>query len=147
MLIYFATFTGILQKSGLTEWLEEGKCQLNLRLHRVCYISKLLFTVTYNQFIPNTCGVTVETSIVQYKGDGLLARYVKLRVAHVPGMPGTFSPTAWISDSGMYHSTCVTHVRWCMPGSLTSGFLWSQWRGKTFPAFPEHAQPAILRIW
>ena len=25
---------------------------------------------------------------------------------------------------------CVTHVPWCMPGSLTSGFLWSQWREK-----------------
>ena len=23
--------------------------------------------------------------------------------------------------------TCVTHVPWCMLGSLTSGFLWSQW--------------------
>ena len=27
-----------------------------------------------------------------------------------------------------HHSTCVTHVPWCMPGSLASGFLWSQWR-------------------
>ena len=26
--------------------------------------------------------------------------------------------------------TCVTRVPWCMPGSLTSGFLWSRWRGK-----------------
>ena len=26
-------------------------------------------------------------------------------------------------------TTRVTHVAWCMPGSLTSGFLWSQWRG------------------
>ena len=24
----------------------------------------------------------------------------------------------------------LTHVSWCMPGSLTSGFLWSRWRGK-----------------
>ena len=24
----------------------------------------------------------------------------------------------------------VTHVPWCMPGSLTSGFLWSWWRRK-----------------
>ena len=24
----------------------------------------------------------------------------------------------------------VTHVPWCMPGSLTRGFLWSRWRGK-----------------
>ena len=25
---------------------------------------------------------------------------------------------------------CITHVPWCMPGSLTCGFLWSRWRGK-----------------
>ena len=33
-------------------------------------------------------------------------------------------------DPDMHHDTSVTHVPWCMPGSLTSGFLWSQWRGK-----------------
>ena len=67
--------------------------------------------------------------------------------AHALGMPGIFSPQPQVSDSDMHHGTCVTHVPWCMPGSLTSGFLWSRWRGKTFPAFPAHAQPAILRIW
>ena len=30
----------------------------------------------------------------------------------------------------MHHGTCVTHVPWCIPGSLTSNFLWSRWRGK-----------------
>ena len=25
---------------------------------------------------------------------------------------------------------CLTNVPWCMPGSLTSGFLWSRWRGE-----------------
>ena len=63
-------------------------------------------------------------------GYGPLARYVKLWVAHVPGMPGTFFPQARVSDPDMHHGTCVTHVPWCMPGSLTSGFLWSRWRGK-----------------
>ena len=61
---------------------------------------------------------------------GPLARYVKLRVAHVPGMPGTFSPPPRVSDYGMHHGTCVAHVPWCMKGSLTSVFLWSRWRGK-----------------
>ena len=63
-------------------------------------------------------------------GYGPLTRYVKLRVAHAPGMPRTFSPPPRVSDPDMYHGTCVTHVPWCMPGSLTSGFLWSRWRGK-----------------
>ena len=46
----------------------------------------------------------------RYNGDigqqyGPLTRYVKLRVAHASGMPGTFSPPP--------------HVTWCMSGSLT----------------------------
>ena len=62
--------------------------------------------------------------------NGPLARYVKLRVAHAPGMLGTFSPPPLVSDSDMYHGTCATHVPWCMPRSLTRGFLWSRWWGK-----------------
>ena len=38
------------------------------------------------------------------------------------------------SDPGMHHGTCVTHVPWCMSGSLTRG-------GKTFPVIPAHAHP------
>ena len=75
---------------------------------------------------------------------GPLARYIKLPVAHAPGMPGTFSPPPRVSDPDMHHGTCVTHVPWCMPGSLTSVFFLSRWWGKTFPAFPAHAQPANL---
>ena len=26
--------------------------------------------------------------------------------------------------------TCMAHVPWCMPRSLTVGFIWSRWRGK-----------------
>ena len=40
-----------------------------------------------------------------------------------------------VSDPGMHHGTCVTHVPWCMSGSLTCG------DGKTFPAFLAHAHP------
>ena len=41
-------------------------------------------------------------------------------------MPGTFSPPPTskkplVSDPGKHHVTCVTHVPWCMPGSLTRG--------------------------
>ena len=69
------------------------------------------------------------------------------KIAVAPGMPGTFSLSPRVSDPDMYHGTCVTHVPWCMPGSLTSGFLWNRWWWETFPAFPAHAQPVILRIW
>ena len=61
---------------------------------------------------------------------GHLARYAKFRVAHAPGMPGTFSPSPRISDPDMRHGTCGTHVPWCVSGSLTSGLLWSLWWGK-----------------
>ena len=71
----------------------------------------------------------------------------KIAGAHAPGMPGTFSPPPQVSDPDMHHGTCVTHVPWCMSGSLTSGFLWSRRVGKTFRTFPAHAQPAILHIW
>ena len=67
---------------------------------------------------------------IRLPGHGPLARYVKLRIASAPGMPGTFSPPPRVSDPGMHHSTFVTHVPWCMLGSITSGFLWSRWRGK-----------------
>ena len=40
-----------------------------------------------------------------------------------------------VSDPVMHHGTCVTHVPWCMSGSLTSC------GGETFPAFPAHAHP------
>ena len=59
---------------------------------------------------------------------GPLARYATLQVAHAPGI--TFSPPPRVSDPDMHHGTCVTHVPWCMPGLLTSGFRWSRWRGK-----------------
>ena len=53
-----------------------------------------------------------------------------------------------VSDPRMHNGTCVTHVPWCMPGSLTRG------AGKTFPAFPAHAHPQLYvsargpwRLW
>ena len=46
-----------------------------------------------------------------------------------------------VSDPGMHHSTCVTHVLWCMSGSLTCG------DGENVPGIPGACAPAILRIW
>ena len=43
-----------------------------------------------------------------------------------------------VSDPGMHHGTCVTHVPWCMSGSLASG------GGKNVPGA---CAPAIFRIW
>ena len=50
-------------------------------------------------------------------------------------MPGTFSPPPRVSDPDMQYDTVtwVTHVPWCMPGSLTSGSSEVS-GGKTFSA-------------
>ena len=37
---------------------------------------------------------------------------------------------ALVSDPGMHHGTCMTHVPWCMPGSLTCG------DGENVPGIP-----------
>ena len=46
-----------------------------------------------------------------------------------------------VSDPGMHHGTCVTHVPWCMSGSLTCG------GGENVPGIPGACAPAILCIW
>ena len=45
-----------------------------------------------------------------------------------------------VSDPGMHYGTCVTHVPWCMSGSLTCG------DGENVPGIPGACAPAILRI-
>ena len=52
------------------------------------------------------------------------------RACACAGNDGNVSPPPGVSNPNIHHGTCVTHVPWCMPGSLTSGFLWSMWRGK-----------------
>ena len=85
-----------------------------------------------------------------------LTRYLKLLVALAPGMSGTFSPPSRVSDPYMHHDSCVKHVPWCMPGSVTSSFLWSRWRGKRSrhsqrmrnPQFYASGEtPILVRFW
>ena len=45
-----------------------------------------------------------------------------------------------VSDPGMHHGTCVTHVPWCVSGSLNRG-VWEH-----VPGIPGACAPAILRI-
>ena len=86
-------------------------------------IPKVLFLISRDRFTLRL-GADLTTS------HGPLTRYAKLRVAHASGMSATFSPPPCVSDPDMHDGTYVTHVPWCMPGSLTSGFLWSRWREK-----------------
>ena len=69
---------------------------------------------------------------------GPLARYAKLRAAHAPVMPGILERFSrhrlqrkpLVSDPGMHHGTCFTHVPWCMSGSPTRG------GGENVPGIP-----------
>ena len=67
-----------------------------------------------------------------YHTQGTPTRYVKLRVAHVPGMAGMFYLLPRVSNPDMHHGTRETQVPWCMLGSLTCSFLRSRWQGKRF---------------
>ena len=46
------------------------------------------------------------------------------------GNAGNVFPPPRVSDPDMHHGTCVTHVPWCMSGSLTSSSLLNRWRRK-----------------
>ena len=95
---------------------------------------KMWISIVYFKRIP-VLDVLSISSVTALRRIPPLDRYVKLRIAHAPGMSGTFSPPPRVSDPGMHHGTCVTHVPWCMPGSQTSGFLWRRWRGNV-PGIP-----------
>ena len=85
--------------------------------------------------------VTSHTHDQNYFTNGPLTRYAKLRVAHAPGMPGTFSRDADFKiKRGLAIPACITArasrtcrdaCRNCLPTVA----------GKTFPAFPAHAHP------
>ena len=68
-----------------------------------------------------------EYSVEQRQYHGPLTRYAKLRVVHEPRMPGErffrhrLRRKPLVSDPGMHHGTCVTHMPWCISGSLTRG--------------------------
>ena len=61
----------------------------------------------------------------------------KIVVCACAGNAGNIFPTRRlqmkpiVSDPGMHHGTCVTHVPWCMPGSLTCG------GGENVPGIPQ----------
>ena len=117
-------------------------CQ-TLGLTKTCFWSKLYLhschQITSIGHTPLT--VTRNDQCITYAVDMLTKLVVNNDFASMGPLPDTqncglhmhrecrdiFFPATY-----MLHGTCVTHVPWCMPGSLTSGFLWSQWREKRF---------------
>ena len=101
------------------------QCSLRVQEYRATTICTVDFIYSLEgHLVPLGCPVFPDHD------HGPLTRYVKLQVAHAPRMSGTFSPPPQVSNPDMHHGTCVAHVPWCMPGSLTSGFLWIRLRGK-----------------
>ena len=80
-------------------------------------------------------------------GNGPLTRYVKLQVAHAPGMPGTYSPAADFKGNRYLAITACITARASRTCRDACRDRLPAVTGKTFPAFPAHAQPVILRIW
>ena len=84
----------------------------------------------------HTSGWLIEAEFSIYT-HGPLARYVKLQVRMRRESRERF-PRHWlqskkktlVSDPGTHHGTCVTHVPWCMSGSLTRG------GGENVPGIP-----------
>ena len=107
-----------------------------------CHRQFAMPKVTFSETFRILCGGNPTWSIWQW------ASYQIRKIAgtHAPGMPGMFSPPPRVSDPDIHHGTCVTHVPWYMPGSLTSGFLWSRRRGKTFPAFSALRQQSFYSM-
>ena len=72
---------------------------------------------------------------------GPLTRYVKLQVAHAPGMPGAFSPAAdFKGNRELAIPACITARAWgtCRDACRDRLPVVAE---KTFPAFPAHAHP------
>ena len=93
---------------------------------------QILIFIAAKYYILSTSFTSFIVVILEVSDHGPLAGYVKLQVAHAPGMPVTFSPPPRVCDPDMHHGTCETRVPLCMTGSLTSGFIWSRWRGQRY---------------
>ena len=76
--------------------------------------------------------------------NGPLTRYAKLRVAHAPGMPGTFSPPPTSKETaGQRSQHASRHVRHAR-AVIHVGIANPRWRGKRFPGA---CATRNLRIW
>ena len=113
--------------------------RLHLRL-RLALATERAHSASFSSTRPMT-GINIES--------GLWASYQIRKIAGCAcaGNAGNVSPRRRIqrktrvSDPRMHHSTCVTHVPWCMSGLLTRG------GGENVPGIPGACAPAIWRIW
>ena len=87
------------------------------------------------------CAVSIGRPFQAFPCHGPLVRYVKLRVAHAPGMAGTFPPAAdFEGNRQLAISACITAraSRTCRDACRDR---LPAVAGETIPAFPAHAHP------
>ena len=97
--------------------------------------------VLYYVLSPKHCNQTI-----MCKGSRIL-HFADVFLCLCAGNAGNVSPRRrlqrkpLVGDPGMHHGTCVTHVSWCMSGSLT------RTGGENVPGIPGACAPTFLRIW
>ena len=107
--------------------------------------SKAAASTCFYSFVYKHCSVVLP-------GSWTLASWASYQIRNIAGCACAgnagkvfprrrFQRKPLVSDPGMHHGTCVTHVPWCMSGSLTCG------DGKNVSGIPRACAPAILRIW
>ena len=109
----------------LTTW-----CWYNFYLAVVATEQPRYSAVFYKEFDMSLCLLVIAWEIFYLLSQWASCQIGKIAGCACAGKLGTFFPPPQVSDPDMHHGTCVTHVSWCMPGLLTSGFLWSRWWGK-----------------
>ena len=124
------------------EWLQKhAGCYSILHSHHACAVAPKMNVMASSRnfqrlissyFRFDTMGLLPDT---QYRGlrmrRGCRERFSRHRLQWKP----------LVSDPGMHHSTCVTHVPWCMSGSLNSG------GGENVPGIPCAWATRFFRIW
>ena len=85
---------------------------LYLRLDDACiiYVSCSTYAFTLTLELSGWSMWSKWAAEILAAGHGPLARYLRLRVAHAPAMPETFSPPPRVSDADRHHGTCMTNV-------------------------------------
>ena len=115
-------------------------------VHLLTSVSPLFYHTTSQVVIDEKDTNTTLTShrlTPDLPSHGPLARYVKLRVAHVPGMPGTFSPPA-IAVSFEVGGRENVHG---IPGTCATHNFTYLARDPPPPTTPKQNTPSTMRTW
>ena len=116
-----------------------------------------------SKIFPKICFNTIATDVLTTDVRAVILQWASCQICTIAGYAcagnaGDVFPRhrQRVSEPDMHHSTCVTHMPWCMQGSLASGFLWSRRRGKRSrhsrrvwkpPIFVSGKRPEVAFTW